>query len=105
MNFNLTSEQQENVLTLLAEIAPNDKATKGNVEKLRAHYMANFSFEGDEREMRILLSDIASMVARDVSYKKAARRKSISEWAKHLMNFDWNNIPGCVGFERVIVEA
>lgn len=96
------TEEQVNIAL---SICSNDKATTGNVKKIRA-----FAFgvnAEDQKEFRWYLFDIASQMERDISYHKAASRRKISDWARTLNKTDQEmaaSFPGCIGYTRVTLD-
>ncbi|AUR85967.1 hypothetical protein NVP1081O_232 [Vibrio phage 1.081.O._10N.286.52.C2] len=99
---NATYTTEQIILNLIASLCPNDKITKGNIQKVRLQYMTQP--ELFSQEVRIELSSVCSVAERQLE-RRAANRPTFSAKAKSYLNFDWNNIPGCIGFERVNVEV
>lgn len=80
--------------------APNNKITKGNIERIRRHYITQMSIK-TEQELYLLLSDVASLADRHLD-RRAANRPTMLEVLHKRATFDFNNIPGCIGFTREI---
>ena len=75
----------------------SDKATAGNVKKLRS---IAINMHDDDKDIREVILTTANMMERDLS-RKAANRRLPSYWVNRLIGFDWQNIPGCIGFEKM----
>ena len=91
------------ILNLIKSLCPNDKITKGNIAKIRAEYMGG-NKGSFTQEVRIELSSVCSVAERQLD-RKAGARPSFTECARRYLNFDWNNIPGCIGFEREVING
>ncbi len=101
--MNYTNETKEICLAVVAQFAKNDKITAGNINKIRLDYMGPNKGQ-HSKEVRIALSSICHSAERQLE-RRAANRKSFTQCADNHLNFDFNNIPGCIGFERIDVEV
>ena len=93
-----TKSTIECVLLKISEICPNDKITKGNVEKLRTY---NRALPGSitENSRKYAMYEAISYIEHELR-KSANRRMALAQAANHVLNFDWSTVSGCVGFER-----
>ncbi|CAM0089597.1 hypothetical protein VPHK567_0254 [Vibrio phage K567] len=101
--MNYTQQTIKTCIATIERLVPKNKITKGAIQKVRVEYMGSNKGNFDQ-ETRIALSSICHSAERQLD-RKAANRPSFMKCAETHLNFDWNNIPGCIGFERITVEA
>ena len=95
-----TSIETQEILNHVLKLCPNNKITKGNIKKIR-----EFNYKNEvSPEFVITTSDVIHACERKLEIK-SANRPTLTEAAEHILNFDFNNIAGCVGFERIQQES
>lgn len=89
-------------IEIIKTLAPNNKITKGNITKIRRYYLDNNLFSSNH-DLWVALTDTVSMADRHLD-RRASNRPTLTAECSRMINFDFNNIPGCIGFTREFVS-